>query len=339
MNSKTKRKTKKFRYSKGTFSVAKFLEELEKLFECIPDLWFYNEEKTLCYWPPKSKKSVTLRAMNQDEPEEDWIVYDCELVSEGHGKITNYLVLVLGPVSVNFHFITATYSIGCNIAKEKAAQKYNTSSADEYMQAARFRREHPGLIHNGEQSFENIFANAKVAQETVQKSSVVSNVADSEEIENGAEVDNTCCPGNVTSRSTPRQCQLGTSSSIDQNIVLRSVQPSSVPIENGLKSNTKSCLNSRSGTGTNGMFKPSEDLLRNSKSSKRSQSNTKSSRPKPRNRSRSKKRSTSNHRSMFNSHLKSYSRSQSSKRSISNRRSRSSVRSQSMNSSKCSSRF
>ncbi len=88
MKTKPKRKSEKLRYTKGLFAVLKFIEavNLAKLFDCVPDIWFANEEKTLCFWPPKSKKSITLRAMNQDEPEDDWEVYECELVSDGHGK-------------------------------------------------------------------------------------------------------------------------------------------------------------------------------------------------------------------------------------------------------------
>lgn len=91
MNSKVKKKNAKFRYTKGKFAVIKFYESENKikLFDCIPDLWFADEEKNHCYWPPKSKKSVTLRAMNQDLPEDDWSVYECEVISEGHGKIKN----------------------------------------------------------------------------------------------------------------------------------------------------------------------------------------------------------------------------------------------------------
>lgn len=95
MSSKAKRKTEKFRYIRGEFSVVKFYESdfKTKLFDCIPDIWFIGEEKKLCYWPPKSKKSSTYRAMNQDEPEDDWEIYECELISEGHGKIKNVTIL------------------------------------------------------------------------------------------------------------------------------------------------------------------------------------------------------------------------------------------------------
>lgn len=80
-----KKKPEKLKYSNGTYSVVKFIENFSKLFACIPDLWMVNEEKTACFWPPKSGKSVTLCAMNQDEPDDDWEVYECELISEGHG--------------------------------------------------------------------------------------------------------------------------------------------------------------------------------------------------------------------------------------------------------------
>lgn len=81
-----KKKQDKLNYAKDTFSVVKFINNKTKLFECIPDIWFTSENKTSCFWPPKSKKSFTLRAMNQEPPEDDWEVYECELVSQGHGK-------------------------------------------------------------------------------------------------------------------------------------------------------------------------------------------------------------------------------------------------------------
>lgn len=83
-----KKKPEKLVRANGTYSTVKFVdpEQMSKLFDCIPDIWFVNEEKTLCFWPPKSKKSVTLLAMSQAEPDDDWSVYECEIVSEGHGK-------------------------------------------------------------------------------------------------------------------------------------------------------------------------------------------------------------------------------------------------------------
>lgn len=72
---------------------------------------------------------------------------------------------------INAFYIVATYSIGAGIVREKVSQHYNTSSADEHLQAAQFRREHPGLINNGEKCFENVFAAAKAAP-VVEKSQV-----------------------------------------------------------------------------------------------------------------------------------------------------------------------
>lgn len=56
---------------------------------------------------------------------------------------------------------TATYSIGSSIVRDKVSQQYNTSSADEHLLAAQFRREHPGLISSGEKCFESIFGSSK----------------------------------------------------------------------------------------------------------------------------------------------------------------------------------
>lgn len=85
----------KLNFAEKLFAVVKFVEPGDdtKSFECIPDNWFFDEGeddlRRLCYWPPKSKKSFTLRAMNRDEPDEDWNIYRCEVVSEGHGKFQN----------------------------------------------------------------------------------------------------------------------------------------------------------------------------------------------------------------------------------------------------------
>ncbi len=98
VNSKNKKKTEKINFEEELFAVIKFVEpEIDvKSFECIPDNWFVVEEDgkidgeiRRCYWPPKSKQSFTLRAMNRDTPDEDWNIYECEVVSEGHGKIQN----------------------------------------------------------------------------------------------------------------------------------------------------------------------------------------------------------------------------------------------------------
>lgn len=50
---------------KGEFTVIKFIMERPygKFFECIPDVWFVDESKLICFWPPKSGKSFSLRAL------------------------------------------------------------------------------------------------------------------------------------------------------------------------------------------------------------------------------------------------------------------------------------
>lgn len=65
-----------------------------------------------------------------------------------------------------------TYSAGRVFVREKAAQRYNTSSADEHAAAALFRREHPGLITRSTLSFNEIFSNKKsVINQTEEQSS------------------------------------------------------------------------------------------------------------------------------------------------------------------------
>lgn len=96
---KNNRKAEKINFGEELFTVVKFVETGNdtKLFECIPDIWFLEDdedgERRRCYWPPKSKQSFTLRAMNRDVPDEDWTIYECEVVSGGHGKTQDILVL------------------------------------------------------------------------------------------------------------------------------------------------------------------------------------------------------------------------------------------------------
>lgn len=79
-------KLQKLNSNKCSYAVVKFIEKLNKLFEGIPESWFVDEEQTSCFWPPKRGRSVTLRAIDQDEPDWDWEVYECEVVSLGHGN-------------------------------------------------------------------------------------------------------------------------------------------------------------------------------------------------------------------------------------------------------------
>lgn len=87
-NNRKKKILTKLPTPKGKYSVVKFVEDIFKLFECIPDNWFVDDSKEWCFWPPKGK-SVTLRAMNYEEPDRDlWERFSCILVSEGHRKFT-----------------------------------------------------------------------------------------------------------------------------------------------------------------------------------------------------------------------------------------------------------
>ncbi|KAJ6639186.1 hypothetical protein Bhyg_11926 [Pseudolycoriella hygida] len=52
----------------------------------------------------------------------------------------------------------ATYNSGFAVVKEKCAQLYNTSSADEHLAALTFRRKHPVLASTTAESFEGVFS-------------------------------------------------------------------------------------------------------------------------------------------------------------------------------------
>lgn len=76
---------------KGLYSTVEFTDrEYGRLFECIPDIWFYDENKDACYWPPKTGKSFTLRALNGDLPDDTWEVCGCAVISEGHRKFSTH---------------------------------------------------------------------------------------------------------------------------------------------------------------------------------------------------------------------------------------------------------
>lgn len=71
---------------KGKYTVVKFIEVGDKLFECIPDIWFVDEDKTSCFWPPKTGKSFTLRALTGETPDDSYSIHACEVISEDHRK-------------------------------------------------------------------------------------------------------------------------------------------------------------------------------------------------------------------------------------------------------------
>lgn len=83
-------KKKRGRYIVNTYSVIEIVEEDidDRLFECIPDSWFVDETKGLCFWPPTSgNKSFSLLALNCERPDEDtWIKCECKVISGGHCK-------------------------------------------------------------------------------------------------------------------------------------------------------------------------------------------------------------------------------------------------------------
>lgn len=65
-------------------------EEDEKLFECIPDIWFVDELRESCFFPPKTGKSYMQRAINCEKPEDDWRIYACKIVKTGFCKLKYY---------------------------------------------------------------------------------------------------------------------------------------------------------------------------------------------------------------------------------------------------------
>lgn len=58
----------------------------EKLFECIPDRWFVDENKKSCFWPPMTGKPFYLRAIRCEKPEDSWNICECTVISGGHSK-------------------------------------------------------------------------------------------------------------------------------------------------------------------------------------------------------------------------------------------------------------
>lgn len=68
-----------------SYAVVKFLEENNKIFDCIPDNWFKSEDQDSCYWPPSKGKNIALRALKQETPDDTWEVFECEVVQRGFG--------------------------------------------------------------------------------------------------------------------------------------------------------------------------------------------------------------------------------------------------------------
>lgn len=91
------KQTKKHgRYIVNEFSVIEFIEEDndDRIFECIPDSWFTSESREHCFWPPKTThKSIMIMAMNCERPDDSWRVYECRVVSGGHGDFCLYRII------------------------------------------------------------------------------------------------------------------------------------------------------------------------------------------------------------------------------------------------------
>lgn len=152
-----KLETTKKKFVVHKYSVIQFDEEEpeEKLFECIPDLWFVDENRKSCRFPPITGKSYIQRAINCEMPEDHWGIDDCTVISGGHCNIVGKY-----PFKIVYVIKFLTYHAGFKVVKEKCSQRYNTSSADEAIQAAQYLRDHPGLIGEG---IEHIFEKPQLA--------------------------------------------------------------------------------------------------------------------------------------------------------------------------------
>lgn len=86
----TNQKTKKAANNKnfGPYSVIKLKEKEtgNTLFDCIPDVWFSDENQDRCWWPPPKGKNVAIRALKQEIPDDTWEIYNCEVVKRGFGN-------------------------------------------------------------------------------------------------------------------------------------------------------------------------------------------------------------------------------------------------------------
>lgn len=81
-----KKVVNKIRGEEGLFDVIKLFEKDCMLFDCIPDNWYVHEDKSFCFWPPTKGKSVAIRALKREKPDETWEQYQCVVVKEGFGE-------------------------------------------------------------------------------------------------------------------------------------------------------------------------------------------------------------------------------------------------------------
>lgn len=80
------------KYTIYKYAVVRFVDEniSEKLFECIPDRWFVDENKTHCYWPPSTGASFSLRAIKCEKPDDTWSACEIKVISEGYCKFKHF---------------------------------------------------------------------------------------------------------------------------------------------------------------------------------------------------------------------------------------------------------
>lgn len=83
---KTKKKETSETSGNELYTVIKLFEEDATLFDCIPDIWFANEDLDSCFWPPVKGKNVAIRALKREIPDASWGRYPCEVVKGGFGK-------------------------------------------------------------------------------------------------------------------------------------------------------------------------------------------------------------------------------------------------------------
>lgn len=85
----------------GLHSVVKFEENECKMFECIWDGWFVDENRNRCYWPPSKGKSYMLRVLSKEKPEDTWKIYPCTVISAGHGQLKCFTVKIVAVCESN----------------------------------------------------------------------------------------------------------------------------------------------------------------------------------------------------------------------------------------------
>lgn len=111
-------KTTKKKFVVHNYTVVKFEfedDENERLFDCIPDIWFVNELKESCFFPPKTGKKYIQRAINCERPEDDWDIYPCKIVKGGFRKCQNKMTRLLTIFLYSKLFTTKYSDLQCRL--------------------------------------------------------------------------------------------------------------------------------------------------------------------------------------------------------------------------------